>query len=107
MSAYLRGLNAQIAADSALQAEKREAACATARDRLTPLEDRLLQLLRGIPHELQQEGLALAALRQQLKGRWRGTCHPGELGAALRKIGFKRTRQWRDDDGFRTLWIRQ
>jgi hypothetical protein len=25
---------------------------------------------------------------------WRGNCHPGELGMALRKLGFKRERRW-------------
>jgi hypothetical protein len=36
--------------------------------------------------------------------RWRGHCHPGELGAALRKLGFKRERRWRDASGFQALW---
>lgn len=36
-----------------------------------------------------------------LRGRSRGNCHPGELGVALRKLGFTRRRRWYDGVGFR------
>jgi hypothetical protein len=39
-----------------------------------------------------------------LRGRRRGNCHPGELGTALRKLGFKRERRWHDSTGFCALW---
>ena len=75
------------------------------RDRLTPLETRLAKILTEIPPEIQAEGLALQALQTFLKGRWRGCAHPGELGAALRHLGWSRTRLWRGDEvGFRALW---
>jgi hypothetical protein len=48
--------------------------------------------LRRIPVDLQREGLSLAALQVSLRGRSRGNCHPGELGRALAKAGFERTR---------------
>ena len=41
---------------------------------------------------MQREGLSLAALQASLRGRRRGNCHPGELGAALRRLGFARRR---------------
>ena len=72
--------------------------------RLTPLEDRLTRLLATIPIEMQREGLSLAALQTSLRGRRRGNCHPGELGAALRRLGFERRRDWSGVDGFRALW---
>ena len=37
--------------------------------------------------------------QRPLKGRWRGNCHPGELGTALRKLGFRRERRWRGSPG--------
>jgi hypothetical protein len=76
------------------------------RERLTPLQDRLSRLLTTIPAEVLAEGVSLSALQAGLRGRWRGACHPGELGAALRKAGFVRRRKWVDDDGFRSLWFR-
>ena len=60
--------------------------------RLTPLEDRLARLLATIRIDVQREGLLLAAFQTSLRGRRRGNCHPGELGAALRRLGFERRR---------------
>jgi hypothetical protein len=76
-------------------------------ERLTPLEQRLKKLLAEMPEETLSEGLSLDSLRRLLAGKWRGNCHPGELGAALRKLQFIRRRSWSDDDGgFRAKWFR-
>lgn len=108
MIAYVRELNRQLAAETARLNREEEAKRASetqaARDRLTPLEDRLARLLATIPMEVQLEGLSLPALQTTLRGRWRGSCHPGELGAALRKLGYVRKRQWSSTDGFVALW---
>src|SRR5436305_971007 len=72
---------------------------------LMPLEDRLARVLKTIPREVQAEGLSLSTIQTSLRGRWRGNAHPGELGAALRKLGFKRQRRWDDVSGFRALWF--
>jgi hypothetical protein len=77
-----------------------------ARERLTPLDGRLARLLATIPIEVQREGPPLAAMQASLRGRTRGSCHPGELGAALRRAGFVRQRNWRGVDGFRAIWRR-
>jgi hypothetical protein len=72
--------------------------------RLTPLDERLTRLLAMVPLEVQREGLSLTALQASLRGRGRGNCHPGELGAALRRAGFERQRDWSGVDGFRAIW---
>jgi hypothetical protein len=88
--------------------EKARAETEAARVRLTPLEDRLTRLLATIPLDVQHEGLSLSSLQASLRGRSRGNCHPGELGAALRRLGFERRRNWRGDaGGFRALWYRK
>lgn len=93
------------AAEQARRDEKARAETQAARARLTPLEDRLTRLLATIPIGLQREGLSLASLQASLRGRWRGNCHPGELGAAMRQLGFQRARRWRGDpESFRALW---
>lgn len=104
MSAYIGKLQAETEEQTIATSIEKEAASA-ARDRLTPLEDRLARLLATIPEEVQNEGLSLASLRVGLKGRWRGSCHPGELGSALRKLGYHRRRQWQGEDGFKALWF--
>ena len=75
-------------------------------ERLTPLETRLSRLLTTIPAEIQNQGLSLATLRSMLAGKWRGKCHPGELGQALRKLGYQRRRNWSAaSDSFNALWF--
>jgi hypothetical protein len=114
VEASLRHWMSQIRADSEARRakeqarrEERAAAEATAaRERLTPSEDRLGRLLATIPVELQREGLSLTALQTSLRGRWRGNAHPGEIGRALRRLGFERRRNWRGTDGFRAVWHR-
>lgn len=109
MTAYIAALNAaserdRVAQQAALdQADARVAEAA--RERLTPLKDRLGRLLASIPLEVQQEGLSLSQLQSALRGRWRGNCHPGELGEALRKTGFTRRRRWGGAHGFQALWF--
>jgi hypothetical protein len=92
---------------SRLEAEIDEKTKATAQwtERLTPLEERLKRLLYQIPDETIAQGLSLDDLRRLLAGKWRGNCHPGELGAALRKLGFIRRRNWSEaEGGFRAHW---
>jgi hypothetical protein len=93
-------LNAAVAIEQAERAERERADTMAARERLT---ERLSRLLATIPSEIQLEGLSLASLQASLRGRW-GNCHPGELGTALRKLGFKRERRWHDATGFCALW---
>jgi hypothetical protein len=107
---YLSQLNAAAEArraeHQARRDEKARAEAEAARVRLTPLEDRLTRLLATIQIDVRREGLSLAALQTSLRGRRRGNCHPGELGAALRRLGFERRRNWRGSDGFRAVWTR-
>ncbi len=114
MSHYIKMLKAETEARQAedqaraiRQAEAIRAVEATAaRDRLVPLDVRLTRLLTTIPAEIQREGLSLPTLRTMLKGRRRGGCHPGELGTALRRLGWTRKRCWRGDGdgGFAARW---
>ena len=104
MSAYVKSLQAAVAADHARYEQERQKKAKVSRERLTPLEERLGRLLATIPADVQREGLSLASLQASLKGRWRGSCHPGELGMALRKLGYERRRNWTGGGGFSALW---
>ena len=108
MSAYIQQLQRETDAAYAIalarRAEKERAEAQAVRERLTPLETRVARLLATIPLSIQREGLSLSSLQVSLRGRWRGNAHPGEIGAALRKLGFMRRRQWSDGAGFRALW---
>ncbi len=110
MASYLettRTHSEQLSADKA-RAASIAAAKATAQwsERLTPLEDRLAKLLATIPTEIKSQGLSLPAIRTMLAGKWRGKCHPGDLGAALRKLGYERRRNWSNATrSFGALWF--
>lgn len=96
----------RVAASAAQRHEKEQQSKARWEERLTPLEDRLKKLLSAMPEEVIAQGLSLDSLRRLLAGKWRGNCHPGELGAALRKLGYVRRRNWSDaEGGFRAKWF--
>jgi hypothetical protein len=98
---------ARLAKDELARLEQAQAAANAARERLSPLETRVAHLLEDLPEELLQEGLSLPALQAALRGRQGGKAHAGEIGEALRKLGFKRERRWRGNDGFRAVWRKQ
>jgi hypothetical protein len=86
MTAYIRELQSLVDAEQTKQDEASDVVSQEVRDRLTPLDARLEKLLSTIPTELQCEGLSLNTLQTSLKGRWQGTCHPGELGNAYANV---------------------
>ena len=109
MSPYIAQLKAAAKADQDRQAKAHEVTRAieaqAARDRLKPLDDRLARVLSAVPSVVQREGLSLTSVQVLLKGRSRGHAHPGELGTALRRLGWTRRRSWRRGDaGFVALW---
>ena len=110
MSRYIKTLNDDMEAAQRHQVEqtslKHSDEAAAARERMTPLADRLRHLLATIPAEVQHEGLSLPALSTMLRGRRGRSCSAGELGTALRGLGWKRTRCWRggDDGSFSARW---
>jgi hypothetical protein len=108
MPNYLESVLARHAVQVAQRSEKTIAIQREWEDRLTPLETRLERLLRSLPPEIAEQGVALESIRRLLAGKWRGNCHPGELGAVLRKSNWVRRRCWSDSaSGFRSLWFKE
>jgi hypothetical protein len=109
LKGYLAELNAHAATlrtqDAVKQAQ--QAKEAAERDRRTSLDDRLKHLLGTIPPEIQDEGLSIVAVQVMLRprGSEHSCCTAGQLGDALRRLGFVRERRWRDGrSSFRALW---
>ena len=109
MATYLETIRTRC--DELTEAQTKTASIADAKataewtERLTPLEDRLAKLLATMPTEIKSQGLSLPAIRTMLAGKWRGKCHPGELGMALRRLGYERRRNWSDGiQSFCALW---
>jgi hypothetical protein len=109
LTTYLETVQAQSEAEKSNKLATREANNQKSEaewiERLTPLEDRLAKLLATIPTEIKSQGLSLPAIRTMLAGKWRGKCHPGELGMALRRMGYERRRNWSaGTQSFCALW---
>ena len=106
MKTYITALNASVEREREQREQRARETVQQARERLAPVEDRLSRLLAAIPREVQSGGLSLPALRSALRGRWRGSAHPGDVGRAMRKLGFVRRRDWRGGEHeFRALWF--
>lgn len=110
MSTYMESVRAQSEtqiADKLAEREKQNGqAIVEWTERMTPLEERLAKLLSTIPTEIKSQGLSLPAIRNLLAGKWRGKCHPGELGTVLRKLGYQRRRAWSTNEiGFTARWF--
>ena len=106
MKSYLNELNAH-AASLRTQDTVKQAQAATERDRRTSLDDRLKHLLSTIPPEVQAAGLSIVEVQTMLRprGSTRSICTAGQLGDALRRLGFERERRWRDGrSSFRAIW---
>lgn len=110
MSSYLEKAKASGATLKAERQAKIDPADATRaaswRDNMRPLRDRLADLLSSIPDDVKANGVALSALQVQLRGRTAPKVHPGDLGTALRSLGYRRVRLWKqtDTDGFSAIW---
>lgn len=72
---------------------------------LPPLHIRLQKLLDEIPAPAQQKGLSLMDLQICLRGRKGRAPHIGELGTAMRRLGWQRRRQWSNETtSFSAKW---
>jgi hypothetical protein len=104
VSVYAAALNDLAQLSHTERAAQREAD-KTARRHMEPLEQRLARLLKSIPEEAKANGLPMTTIVSGLRGKWRGNASPGEVGAALHKLGWRRIRAWRGDGvGFRATW---
>jgi hypothetical protein len=105
LRSYLAELNAHVEEHRARDDAVKQAAAE--RDRRTSLDDRLKCLLDTIPPEVQTEGLSIIAVQELLRprGSEHSCCTAGQLGDALRRLGFVRERRWHDgQSSFRALW---
>lgn len=105
-SSYLRFLNQKTAEYIATKSQSSGLSEAGPKAYETPLADRLKRLISDIPQDEQKIPRGIEWFRVRLKGRGGRGAHPGELGLALRNLGWKRKRSWSNaESGFRALWI--
>lgn len=103
MTAYITGLENAVRDD---RTAREEASSRANQERFRPLEERIARLLTSVPIEHQAAGLPITFFQASLRGRQRASAQTGEIGTALRRLGFERRRCWRKGHGFSALWHR-
>jgi hypothetical protein len=74
------------------------------------MTDRLAKLLDDMPVAERDQPRPIAFFRQGLQAKYpsrgQGRASVAEIGPALRQLGWRRQRQWKDPTaGFLTLWF--
>lgn len=95
------------AEEAEAQRNEEEAKSEDYRARMVPLTIRLTRLLETIPDVVKTEGMSLEHLRQRLTGRTQPTARAGDVGTALRQLGWRPRRNWktRSTTGVPALWF--
>lgn len=76
--------------------------------REVPLTDQITNLMRSLPPAQRDRPWSVAELVARLNGRFKARPSRGDVGIALRALGWTRTRDWsQDGGGGRRVWIRE
>jgi hypothetical protein len=69
-----------------------------------PLTDQINALMRSLPPAQRDRPWSVAELAARLNGRFKARPSHGDVGVALRALGWTRTRDWSHDGGGRRVW---
>ena len=72
----------------------------------TPLTDQIEALMRSLPPAQRNRPWTMEELVTRLHGRYNARPCAGELGIALRRLGWTRIRDWSKCGGGRRTWRR-
>ena len=72
----------------------------------TPLTDQIEALMRSLPPAQRNRPWTMEELVTRLCGRYNARPCAGEIGIALRRLGWTRIRDWSQDGGGRRVWRR-
>jgi hypothetical protein len=70
-----------------------------------PLTDQINALMRSLPPAQRDRPWSVAELVLRLNGRFKARPSRGDVGIALRALGWTRTRDWSQSGGGRRVWI--
>ena len=109
MKAYIAHLRAER---DRIQAESKEAIRAAESKRLrdsriqcdTPLTEQIEALMRSLPPSQRNRPWTMEELVARLHGRYNARPCAGEVGIALRRLGWTRIRDWSSHGGGRRVW---
>lgn len=70
----------------------------------TPLDEQIEALMRSLPPALRDRPWSMDDLIARLQGRYNARPSAGDVGIALRKIGWTRVRDWSEGGAGRRAW---
>jgi len=73
--------------------------------RTKPLEQQITELMATLPPQVRNRPWSMAELVKQLSGKYRDRPHAQNVGEALRRLGWRRVRLWRDGADGQRVWI--
>jgi hypothetical protein len=71
----------------------------------TPLTEQIEALMRSLPPAQRERPWSMDELVARLQGRYSARPSAGDIGVALRKIGWTRSRDWSECGAGRRVWI--
>ena len=70
----------------------------------TPLTTQITELMNSLPPSQRERSWLISDLQGRLQGRYKDRPSLGDLGLALRALGWDRVRDWTNSGGGRRLW---
>jgi len=109
---FINQLRAEVEEQNRIHSMRRdaEAAAKLAKSiqqikRTKPLDDQINDLMQTIPPALRARPWSIAELVPRLQGKYREHPHAKEVGEALRRLGWRRTRLWGNAGEGRRVWV--
>lgn len=103
--AYIDRLNAEVAQRNDLREAQRQ----VHRDylgNLKPLTEQISELMLSLPPAQRERLWSIVDLQGRLQGRYKDRPSLGNIGVALRTLGWTQVRDWSQDGGNRRMWSR-
>lgn len=72
---------------------------------LKPLTEQIVELMLSLPPAQRSRPWSIVDLQGRLRGRYKERPRLGDIGEALRALGWTRQRDWRNQGGGRRIWV--
>lgn len=72
---------------------------------LKPLTEQITELMLSLPPSQRNRPWSIVDLQGRLQGRYKDRPSLGNIGDALRALGWTQRREWTQDGGNRRVWL--
>ena len=104
--AYIDSLKAEVAQRVSMR-EAHQEARRDSLGNLKPLTEQITELMLSLPPAQRNRAWSIVDLQGRLQGRYKERPSLGNVGDALRILGWLQVREWTPDAGNRRMWVRR